>query len=146
MANERYNVQAIAEVLLDELKKVQKQGDQIKEASEKIKTAVENAKQIELKVDTNSMGSFLSNLKSNIQDENYKLDQKIKENKLTYFPIYMTILFFGFGIIGGLGIYHGIKESRENTKLKQQNEALKIYYDFAQENPKTFEKYLKEVE
>ena len=82
MANERYNVQAIAEVLLDELKKVQKQGDQIKEASEKIKTSLESAKQIELKVDTNSMGSFLSNLKSNIQDENYKLDKKIKENKL----------------------------------------------------------------
>lgn len=143
MANERYNVQAIAEVLLDELKKVQKQGDQIKEASEKIKTTVESAKQIELKVDTNSMGSFLANLKSNIQEENYKLDQKIKENKLTYFPVYMVILFFGFGIIGGFGIYHGIKESRENTKLKQQNETLRIYYDFAQENPKTFEKYLK---
>ena len=146
MANERYNVQSIAEVLLDELKKVQKQGDQIKEASEKIKTTVESAKQIELKVDTNSMGSFLSNLKSNIQEENYKLDQKINENKLTYFPVYMAILFFGFGIIGGFGIYHGIKESRENTKLKQQNETLKIYYDFAQENPKLFEKYMKKLE
>lgn len=146
MANERYNVQAISEVLLDELKKVQKQGDQIKEASEKIKTTVESAKQIELKVDTNSMGSFLANLKSNIQEENYKLDQKIKENKLTYFPVYIAILFFGFGIIGGFGIYHGIKESRENTKLKQQNETLRIYYDFAQENPKTFEKYLKNIQ
>jgi hypothetical protein len=142
MANEKFNVQTIAEVLLDELNKVQKLGNQIKEATEKANTTVESLKRTELKIDQNSMGSFLSNLKSNIQTETWNLDKKIKENKLTYFPIYLAVVFFGFGLIGGFGIYHGIKEARENSRLKKQNETLRIYYDFAQENPKMFERYL----
>jgi hypothetical protein len=142
MVVERYNVQTIAEVLLTELNKVEKLGNQIKESSNKINSSVESLKACELRVDTNSMNTFVSNLKHSINEEQMKLDKKIKQNRLSYFPIYLAIVFFLFGLLGGIGIYYGIEQGIENSLLQTENEQLWTYKDFAEQHPKLFQKYV----